>query len=71
MLKDVEITDVLTPSSNITSSLRRKSRHYFGGERGAARSREVSSLVAHKREGTSRSMRRSRIMRDKTAGSVN
>ena len=33
----------------------------------AARSREVPCLVAHKREETSRSMRRSRIMRDKTA----
>ena len=32
----------------------------------AARSREVSSLDAHKREETSRSMRRSRIVRDKT-----
>jgi hypothetical protein len=33
----------------------------------AARSREVPSLGAHKREEASRSMRRSRIMRDKTA----
>ena len=32
----------------------------------AARSREVSCLDAHKREETSRSLRRSRIMRDKT-----
>ena len=34
----------------------------------AAPSREVSCLDAHKREETSRSLRRSRIMRDKTGG---
>jgi hypothetical protein len=51
----------------VSPSERLRQRLQRAFHQAAARSREVSCLDAHKREETSRSMRRSRIMRDSGA----